>query len=394
MGRSDPAPLSSVAYQKRKYVPELDGLRALSVLLVISVHMHDSFGKWVSGQLGVVIFFVLSGYLITTLSLREEAERGRLSLGAFYIRRCFRIFPLYYFTLALYCLLIFGLRVNYSEKGPLLTEALPGLLLYFQEVPFFWGLDVGGRVVREGIPFNHSWSLGIEEKFYLVWPLLAFVLWRGRSGWRFGGTLALVVLLGVAPFPLGLAGLAPLGLCLLQYHFILVGCLLALVLEDGRLFERLRFLGAGAWVYASLAVLVALQLAMPHLAVGHLTWARPLYGLAVVAFLACVVTGDGPVQRFLRWGPLVFIGRLSYGIYLIHVLCVNAAEKVFPPHTGSVAWTFAAFLLACGLSVAVAYVLYLLIEKPLIEIGRRWSRRVQEAPRRVPEPGRVAVPVG
>src|SRR6516225_1632317 len=96
---------SYVDYQRRKYLPELDGLRAISVLLVVSVHLHDfeTVWKWLAGWQGVTVFFVLSGYLITTLSLREEEQRGSLSLAAFYVRRSLRIFPLYYFVLAVYC---------------------------------------------------------------------------------------------------------------------------------------------------------------------------------------------------------------------------------------------------------------------------------------------------
>src|SRR5438094_377679 len=102
-------PRSYQEYRALKYVPELDGLRALSALLVISYHMHDKVWGWLAGYLGVQVFFVLSGYLITTLALREEAERGALCLPAFYVRRACRIFPLYYLTLGTYCLLIFGL---------------------------------------------------------------------------------------------------------------------------------------------------------------------------------------------------------------------------------------------------------------------------------------------
>src|SRR6201996_9073927 len=111
-------------YQNRKYLPELDGLRAISVLLVVSVHLHDfeAVWKWLAGWQGVTVFFVLSGYLITTLSLREEALRGRLSLTSFYIRRSFRIFPLYYLMLGIYCFLILVLRMN-PEKHAMLLKA-------------------------------------------------------------------------------------------------------------------------------------------------------------------------------------------------------------------------------------------------------------------------------
>src|SRR5437899_7858756 len=110
-------PLTYEAGQERKYLPELDGLRAVSVLIVVSHHMHDRVWSWLSGELGVTVFFVLSGYLITTLSLREESHRGSLSLTAFYVRRSFRIFPLYYIILAAYCVLILVLRVGHEQKA-------------------------------------------------------------------------------------------------------------------------------------------------------------------------------------------------------------------------------------------------------------------------------------
>src|SRR5687768_10412193 len=138
-------PLTHRQYLDRKYLDELDGLRALSVLMVVTVHMHDKpvIWHWLGGWQGVTIFFVLSGYLITMLALKEEAKRGSLSLSAFYIRRSFRIFPLYYLVLALYCLLIFGGGTFgfWKEKKEPLKQALPWYLLYMQEVPHFYGVQ-------------------------------------------------------------------------------------------------------------------------------------------------------------------------------------------------------------------------------------------------------------
>src|SRR5262249_24862992 len=150
----------------RKYLPELDGLRAVSVLLVVSVHMHDRVWDWLAGGSGVTVFFVLSGYLITTLSLREEGQFGSLHLTAFYIRRCFRIFPMYYAVLVAYCLLILIVHIDYDRKAQMLQGALPWYLVYMQEVPFFYGVpDAGGVLQKSNVPFYQSWSLGIEEKF-------------------------------------------------------------------------------------------------------------------------------------------------------------------------------------------------------------------------------------
>jgi peptidoglycan/LPS O-acetylase OafA/YrhL len=360
MGRR---PRSYAEYKALKYVPELDGIRALSALIVISYHMHDPVWGWLVGYLGVQVFFVLSGYLITTLALREEAERGRLCLSAFYVRRAGRILPLYYLTVGIYCLVIFGLGHSPYKQERLASE-LPAYLLYFQELPFFLGTDPP--------VFGQSWSLGIEEKFYLFWPLLAFVLWR-RRGVRYAGTIGAAAILASIPLfaPLRVAS------CFYFYAQILLGCLLALCLNDRRGFRGLQVLGTRWGAYASLVAFLALHFLIPHLPRMPVPYVdQSAYAVATCAFLASVLLGDGPVQRLLRWGPLVFVGKLSYGIYLIHILCLYAAEMLAPPNTGQIAVSVTAFVLACGLSIAVAYVLARLVERPCIALGRQWSEQL------------------
>jgi peptidoglycan/LPS O-acetylase OafA/YrhL len=366
MSRPLPAPPSHTVYQARGYVPELDGLRALSVLLVVTVHMYDAdrLWHWLGGGQGVTLFFLLSGYLITALALREEDARGALSLGAFYVRRSLRIFPLYYFTLGVYALLLLGVGVSPHLAGTF-REALPAYLLYFQEVPFY------GRMIAAGtdLPFFQSWSLGIEEKFYLVWPLLAFMLWRGRRARRRTGTALLLAVFALGPCVLAWAapGLRLVARCVTSYAPILAGCLVALLLHDRRWFARLGGLGRRAAPAA--AVLLAVHLVRPWLPDGPVPFVSDVvYVLAGAVFLAAVVLGDGPVQRLLRTPALVFVGKLSYGIYLIHVFAIAVAHRL----AGGVA----AYVLACVLSTAGAWVLSRLLERPCIELGRRWSRRL------------------
>src|SRR5262245_59484517 len=124
------------AYLSRRYLPELDGLRALSALMVVAIHMaafQAALWQWLAGGRGVKIFFVLSGYLITTLGLREEDERGGVSLAAFYVRRCCRLFPLYFLVLAVYYLLVFT-QTTHAHLRPAMTAALPYFVFYQQEV--------------------------------------------------------------------------------------------------------------------------------------------------------------------------------------------------------------------------------------------------------------------
>lgn len=261
------------------------------------------------------------------------------------------------------------------EKRAMLLGALPSYLLYLQEFPYFYG--VAGQ--HRDIPFYQSWSLGIEEKFYLVWPLLAFVLWRGSRSVRLAGTLAVTVGFALMLPLFKLLGMEQAGSCLYPYYHILFGCLLALLLHDPAWYERLRPLGTAAWTAATLTVFVVLHFLRPHVpdaypALGYLC--DTCYTLATGVFLVSVLLNDGPVQRALRWQPLVFVGKLSYGIYLVHILCLNVAQRVFAPHTGRIEVSVAAFVLACVLSVAAAWVLHRVVEQPLIEIGRRWSKRV------------------
>jgi peptidoglycan/LPS O-acetylase OafA/YrhL len=332
------------------YVPELDGIRAIAVLLVITAHMHTRFWDLTGGWLGVYIFFVLSGYLITALSLREESDTGALSIPGFYLRRIFRIFPLYYLVLAIYCVLIFGFGVS-PEKRPLMSANMPYYLLYFQEVPFF-----RGRLST----FGQSWSLGIEEKFYLLWPLVGFLILRQKHDLRLWITC-------------GLALIPPLlGKAITPYASILVGCALALALEKVRVRKAITSAGhAGAWI--CLAMLLAVHFfVMPRW--GGTNFSKVIYSVAVASCLAFVLQVRTPINSMLRTSPLVFIGKVSYGIYLVHLLVLNVAEPVVHGRI------IPALLLATILSIAVAYVLHVLIEKPMIRVGRRLASQYTHRP--------------
>ena len=155
------------------FFSSLDGLRCLSILAVIWHHT----GRYVeainltrAGALGVDLFFAISGFLITTLLLRERERWGSISIRAFYIRRALRIFPLYYTVIILYVISVYALERN-TPVGRQFFDNLPYFLTYTAN--WFVGLD--GRVI-----FYFAWSLSTEEQFYLVWPTLEKLL----RGWR------------------------------------------------------------------------------------------------------------------------------------------------------------------------------------------------------------------
>jgi peptidoglycan/LPS O-acetylase OafA/YrhL len=370
-----PAPVDPhEACLRRSYFPELDGLRALCALLVITAHLysHKEYWVWLAGPRGVSVFFVLSGYLITTLALREEDRRGKLSLAAFYVRRSCRLLPLYYVVLGVYALFLLGLGRGTPEQRGALAEALPWDLLYCQEVPFYRLLVLDQR----DLPFFQSWSLGIEEKFYLIWPLLAFVLWRGRRNWRVRGTVVLAGLLaGVSAV---LAGLNPswrvVGRFLHSFYPILIGCLAAFGLHDRAAFALLRrwaLWGAGV---PALVLFLTVHFTLPWANGWLLEGIKLLDPLTTVGVLVPLVGGEGPAARLLRWRPLVFVGRLSYGVYLLHLLALGLAYRLLSAGPLHPAMSLVAFALASALSIAGAWLLSVTVETPGIRLGRRWSQ--------------------
>lgn len=376
------AHLEFEAYRNRTYFPELDGIRAICVLGVISYHMNDKWAwSWLAGGLGVNVFFVLSGYLITMLALREERARGSLSLSAFYVRRTLRIFPLYYLAVLVYCGLMFATNWG-SELRENFRNSLPYYLSYLQEIPYAY--DVIGA--NHPSPFAHSWSLGIEEKYYLLWPVLAFVLWKWEPAMRLRGTLLLLVLFAMTQ---SIGRLSPAiaewrpEIVIYPYSNILWGCLLAILLENESWFRRLRFLGTPIGMILCLAAFVAAQLAY-HPFSGVFQEVVIIHAAATTALLASILTGGGPLAWVLRLRPAVYIGRISYGMYLFHGLGISAGEKLAGKGTGRLELAVLAFLLSAAATIATAAVLSIVLERPLIRVGRRWSDRILRRPKMEP----------
>ena len=216
-------------WRAARFFPGLEGLRAVAALLVVLHHTRGT-RLWhvIEGWNGVTLFFVLSGFLITTLGLREEEKHGAVRWRAFFVRRAFRILPIYLVSLALYAAAMVVLGIG-AAHAAVFAHAVPWYLSPFPEVPFF---------TRTHIVFSLAWSIGIEEKFYLLWPLLAFVLLRGRSRPRLGLALGLAFVLQL-PIAFTTAGRA-----VAPYSAILVGCALAFLMHNRRSFARVSRLGS------------------------------------------------------------------------------------------------------------------------------------------------------
>ena len=289
----------------------LDGLRGLAVAAVVWHHTHRGHAELpvsARGYLGVDLFFVLSGFLITTLLLRERDDTGQVHLGRFYARRALRIFPLYYGLLA-------ALSALFLVR-PDLRMAQP----FFEDLPYL--ATYTSNWIHAGTFLVIAWSLAAEEQFYLVWPPLLRAL-GGGAFWLVGAVLALGIATTLGAFDALLADvLGPrfgeLEMVQATFGPIALGVLAAALLHAPRGYALARrVLGGRAAAPLALVLVVLLANAPTPEPLG---WPRPLVQLAqALLVVACVVREDHGLARALRWRPLARLGVVSYGVYLLHM---------------------------------------------------------------------------
>lgn len=358
--------LSWAEYRARGRVPVLDGIRAISILLVIFAHPeYHGFWPHFHGNTGVSIFFALSGYLITTLALREEGKYGNVDLVGFYIRRLFRIYPLYFAVLGLYCVLIFVLGQQ-PDRRATFTGELPWFILGFPEHGSFFGSPE-----TQITPFAGSWSIGIEEKFYLIWPFLGFVALVGaKRKWRLPTAFAMFVLALVANAIGGSWGhaIAPYGL-------IAIGVCSAILLHDQRTYDRLSVLGTGPWLAGLTALFLVLQFGTSFVMPGQAGYV--LFGLVIVPLMIGIITTKSRGIDWLQSKPLVQIGLWSYGMYLLHAFALNFAEKLLPQT--SLLNSMIAVAIAIVLACIGCWFVHKFFEDPLHKIGQRIAREHRQS---------------
>lgn len=347
-------------------MPGLDGVRAVAVIGVIWHHSGPEARTLLfnlNGFLGVDLFFVLSGMLITGLLLNEQATTGRIALAKFYVRRSLRIFPLYYLVLAALTL-YFVAKVGASASHP--SEG------FLRELP--WHLSYTSNWVPMHSIMAISWSLSTEEQFYLVWPPLLACLGRW-SLWPLALFLGLNQLLNfgvlAALWPALAAAQAHLNILQVTFTPILLGVLLAFALRSPCR-EWLRRCTDGPGL-AGWALLLLLLACYPGDMQG---WPRLAFHLVATLVVAGIVLKPASrMVRALEWRPLAFIGTVSYGVYLLHVIVLYATQRVLT-RVQIDGQGVIAFIVCTAGTIALAALSYRVFERPLLRLKDRWQPAV------------------
>jgi peptidoglycan/LPS O-acetylase OafA/YrhL len=345
-------------YRDSRYFPLLDGLRCLSIVAVVWHHAAGTAEGLLSRcREGVSLFFAISGFLITTLLLRERSQTGSISLERFYVRRALRIFPLYYAVLGLYAVSVWAVERR-STAGALFWHNLPYFLTYTSN--WFVRLD------SDQVIFYFAWSLATEEQFYLFWPLV--VKKASRPG------LAEGVMIGLAL--LHCASVGAVAMAVLPSHAVLAevlgsvrlpicfGALAACLVHSPKGFSWAFPVAGQAWsgAVALGAMLAGLAFDATPAWVVHLamTW----------LVVSCALRPEQPLRPLLDNPVARHVGKVSYGMYLLHVLCINVVRRLLDVQQGP-----RVFLGGLALSVAAATLSYRLFESPLLRLKDRIAGR-------------------
>ncbi len=375
--RSDSLPTRRTA-TPMGYQPGLDGLRAISVIAVI--FYHAGFGWMHGGFLGVEVFFVVSGYLITSLLLEERERSAGVRLRQFWLRRARRLLPALFSVL-----IVIGIWValfgTAQQQSDLHRDLLPGIF-YFAN----WGQIFGGaQYFGNFSPLRHLWSLAVEEQWYLLWPLVFVLITRNNKRPAHIGRAILIAAGVVMVITWWLA--SPTALTSDRTNFLYLSTLTrssGLLLGAGAAFLwrpwRARSAAPGrTGVVLNVAGLAATSMLVYAFTAAHLTdrsiyrWQLAVVSILSLVVVAAVVHPAALVPRAFFSSPaLVALGKRSYGVYLwswpISVLC--------GAYVGS--WT--KFIMAMSLTIVVSEFSYIYIETPIRKGSlRKWFERPRDS---------------
>lgn len=383
------APKPTAPAANRIFFPNLNGLRFIAALLVVIDHVEGYrdamgvFNHWavpaipLLGQLGVTLFFVLSGFLITYLLLAEKQQFGRIKLGDFYLRRLLRIWPLYYAVVILSLFVIPHIHwFDYPGLTPYATDhLLSKCLLYGLMLP---------NVAREAfvsVPYlSQAWSIGVEEQFYIFWPWV--IQWGRRYGWLLLGlALAFTVATQLpwfvtspkrgwvadTPFIIAFKNF----MAALRIQSMCIGGLFAVVLFF-RMEGLLRVLRAAPtqwtfWIIATVLTVRGQQFGPLTFEVYSVVFGVIILNLAMTE--TSIFSLSSPV--------LDYLGRISYGLYMLHGLAIVVGFKA----AQALGWEPAGlphqalmYVVAVAVAIVLAGLSYQFLEKPFLKLKKLFVR--------------------
>ena len=361
------------------YRPALDGIRAVGIVMVVVLHAVAFLATsqvrrlGPGGFLGVDVFFVLSGFLITTLLLEERARRP-VSLTEFWIRRALRLLPALVVFLGVWSAYLLGYR-RLGGRGILASDLAS--IFYVSNI-----VKAHGSLLDPG--YGHLWSLAIEEQFYLVWPVILVLVLARRRGPGLLAVFAGVAVLALAVDRALVWHADPNALTVAfrtDFHAdqLLIGALGAMAWRSGRLrcLDRHR-----AWWSTAAALLLAAAFFTVPAEAGWLYEGGYLaFGAVVGLLVVTTLVPSGPVGALLTAAPVRYLGRISYSLYLWHFAVLTAVSYAVPRDLHA-----AAAIPAVLVSIGLASASYHGVERPLRALGRRRveqfdaRRRVHPAP--------------
>lgn len=333
--------LRAYGFGSQRVIPSLDGLRAVSILLVLIAHVRGTRNfPWGSpetplGTFGVRIFFVISGFLITSILLRELQQSGSISLPRFYFRRTLRLFPASYFLIV-----VVGVLASWG-----IVQLAPWDLAFAATYTMNF-------YTNRGWSLGHLWSLAVEEQFYLLWPLTLRTMGAGRATRFLIGTLLAAPLLRLASPLVG-----PAFSFLVWSDALATGCLLALLRQDlaaNSIYSRLL---VSRWFFLVPSVAVLAN----YIPSTKIQWlcGETIVNLAIAASTDWAMRNpDGIVGRLLNWPPISFMGVLSYSLYLWQQMFLNRYSSS----------PYCSFPLNILLAFLAALASYLFIECPFLRM--------------------------
>jgi peptidoglycan/LPS O-acetylase OafA/YrhL len=355
---------SYARFRAVRFFGSLDGLRAFSIIGVVWFHSwwgtpyYPLLAKLPVlrlGEYGVHMFYFVSGFLITTLLLREKDRLGKVSLRDFYIRRTLRIWPLYYSVVALYVFVVLMFERS-PQRSASFFHYLPSFLTF--TYPWFLVPKWPGGI------FNLASTLAVEEQFYAFWPVANRFL-RGIGACALMAVLILLrTLTGYGYLAHWLPGDAFLTRVILSIAVpICMGAILAHGLHSERIFGLLYPLMGNKWT-APIAAVALLGSLAPRSPNYWLTW-----GFNVILIGACVVREDHGLSALLRFRPLAFVGVISYGMYLLNSLSIHLGQAVLSRM--GLLHPALTFPVGLGVAVGVAYLSYRFLETPFLELKKK-----------------------